>query len=166
MRVSVGWPGVSSRKRLNKVIGQCWASHTTADKTPQVFVSPVLADAGQVLETLAHELIHAWDDCKSGHRGDFAKLARRIGLTGKMTATVAGDELKARLDEIADQLGEYPHARLSTATRDGQGEKKQTTRMIKCECTCGYLARTSRKWLDEVGAPICPRCRTEMPVYA
>lgn len=152
---------------LVEVIGQCWASHTTADKTPQVFVSPVLSDAGQVLETLTHELIHAWDDCKSGHRGDFAKLAKRVGLEGKMTATHAGDALKARLDEIAAQLGDYPHARLSTGDRDGQGEKKQTTRMIKCECdACGYTARTTRKWLDEVGAPLCACNREPMTVHA
>ncbi|MFG3715839.1 hypothetical protein [Micromonospora sp. NPDC047730] len=165
VRVSVGWPGVSSRKGLTKVIGQCWASFTTADKTPQVFISPALADAGQVLETLVHELIHAWDDCKSGHKGDFAKLAKRVGLTGKMTATVAGDDLKAKLAEIAAQLGEYPHAKLSAGVRDGQGEKKQTTRMLKVECPdSGYTARTTRKWLDEVGAPICPCHKREMSV--
>jgi hypothetical protein len=29
--------------------------------------------------------------------------------------------------------------------------------MVKCECgDCGYTVRTSRKWLEESGAPICP----------
>lgn len=35
--------------------------------------------------------------------------------------------------------------------------KKQTTRLMKVLCAdCGYVARVSRKWLDEVGPPHCP----------
>ncbi|MFD6638362.1 hypothetical protein ACFWDN_21375 [Micromonospora chalcea] len=162
VRVSVGWPG--GRGKKNAVIGQCWNSHASADKVPQVFISPVLDDAAQVLATLVHELVHAWDDCKSGHKGDFAKLAKRLGLEGKMTATVAGEVLKARLAEIAEALGVYPHARLSTG-EGGAGEKKQTTRMLKVECAdCGYTARTTKKWLEEVGAPLCPCNREEMVI--
>ena len=33
----------------------------------------------------------------------------------------------------------------------------QTTRMLKCVCgKCGYTCRTTRKWLDAAGSPICP----------
>jgi hypothetical protein len=40
--------------------------------------------------------------------------------------------------------------------------KKQSTRMVKCECPdCGYIVRTTRKWLEE-GAPICPCNKREM----
>jgi len=29
--------------------------------------------------------------------------------------------------------------------------------MLKCECqTCGYTVRTTRKWLETVGASLCP----------
>jgi hypothetical protein len=29
--------------------------------------------------------------------------------------------------------------------------------MIKCECeTCGYIVRTARRWIEEMGAPHCP----------
>ncbi|RLK22675.1 SprT-like family protein [Micromonospora sp. M71_S20] len=162
VRVSVGWPGGKGKK--NSVIGQCWASWTAADKVSQVFISPVLDDAGQVLATLAHEVVHAVDDCKSGHKGDFAKIAKGIGLTGKMTATVAGDDLKVTLGEIAAFLGPYPHAKLSI-TDGGAGEKPQKNRQLKVECAaCGYTARTTRKWLDEVGAPLCPCNREEMVI--
>ncbi len=35
--------------------------------------------------------------------------------------------------------------------------KKQAARMLKCECAaCGYTVRTARKWLETVGAPLCP----------
>ncbi|HYD29212.1 hypothetical protein [Brevundimonas sp.] len=50
-----------------------------------------------------------------------------------------------------------PHGERSAAAPAG-GAKKQTARMIKCTCaTCGYVARTSRMWIVEVGAPHCPR---------
>ncbi|WP_412736301.1 transcription elongation protein SprT [Krasilnikovia sp. MM14-A1259] len=163
VKVSVGWPG--GRGKKNTVIGQCWASHASADKVAQLFISPVLDDAEAVLATLTHEVVHAVDDCKSGHKGNFARIAKGVGLAGKMTATVAGEALKPRLAQIAAQLGAYPHARLAHPTNTAKGEKTQTTRMIKVLCTaCGYSARTTRKWLDEVGAPLCPCNREEMEI--
>ena len=37
------------------------------------------------------------------------------------------------------------------------GPKPQGTRLLKCECAvCGYTARTTAKWLNGPGAPICP----------
>ncbi|WGH21403.1 SprT-like protease [Arthrobacter phage Emotion] len=164
VRVSVGWPGGSGRK--NSVIGQCWASSASADKVAQLFVSPVLDDAVRVLDVLAHELVHAVDDCQSGHKGRFAKIAKAIGLTGKMTATVAGDELKAKLDAIMADLGAYPHAALANGL-GAESPKKQGTRMLKVECGegSGYVVRMTRKWLDEFGAPTCP-CHGEQMVEA
>lgn len=156
VNVSCGFPG---GKSIHKVIGQCWSTAASADGAAQVFVSPMLSDVVDVLAVLVHELIHAWDDCKSGHKGAFAKAAKRVGLTGKMTATVAGDELRERLAAIADELGAYPHAGMAAAMGT---VKKQSTRMLKLECPRdGYVVRTTRKWLDELGAPSCP-CGSEM----
>lgn len=157
VRVSVGWPG--GRGKKNHVIGQCWASAAAGDAVPQLFISPVLDDASRVLDVLAHELVHAVDDCQNGHKGAFAKIAKAIGLTGKMTATVAGDELKPKLDAIVTKLGAYPHAALVAGAK--QGEPKQGTRMLKIGCPeCGYTARTTAKWLA-VGLPTCA-CGTPM----
>lgn len=158
VRVSVGWPGGSGRK--NSVIGQCWKTTASSDKVAQLFISPVLDDAARVLDVLAHELIHAIDDNESGHKGRFAKIAKALGLTGKMTATVAGDELKAKLDAIAADLGAYPHAAIVPAD---SGVKKQSTRMMKVECSegSGYKVRMTRQWLAEYGAPSCP-CHGEV----
>lgn len=155
VRVSVGWPGGRGRKDM--VIGQCWKSVAATDEVPQLFISPVLDDAARVLDVLAHELIHAVDDCTSGHRGAFARIAKAIGLEGKMTATVAGPELAGLLAGIVEEIGAYPHAALSNAV-PADGPKKQGTRMLKAECPegSGYNVRLTQKWLDEVGAPICP----------
>jgi hypothetical protein len=67
-----------------------------------------------------------------------------------MTATVAGETLLIRLREIITELGDYPHAKLTPINK-----KPQSTRMLKVECPdCGWMARTSRKWID-LGLPTC-----------
>lgn len=156
VRVSVGFPG--GRGKKNSVIGQCWASVVATDKVSQIFIHPKLADPVRILDVLAHEIIHAVDDCKSGHRGRFAKIAKGIGLVAPMTATTAGEDLKVRLTEISEALGAFPHAALGDVL---SASPKQTTRMKKVECpSCGYTLRTTEKWLS-VGLPTCV-CGTAM----
>jgi len=81
-----------------------------------------------------------------------------VGLEGKPTATVAGEQLRAKLGEIAEELGEYPHKALTPNAEI----KKQSTRMIKVSCFyCTdddgnpYTVRLTRKWI-EFGLPQCP----------
>lgn len=158
LRVSVGWPG--GRGKKGNVIGQCWSTAASTDEVAALFISPVLVDPVTILATLAHEIVHAIDDCQSGHRGRFAKIAKGIGLEGPMTATTAGEALTATLTEIAEGLGEFPHAAM-TGGGTGSGPKKQGTRMLKVECPAdGYTLRTTAKWI-EVGLPTCP-CGTLM----
>lgn len=155
VRVTCSWPGGGSRQ---KRIGECWAQSASRDGTHEIMISPVLADAVEVLAVLAHELVHAVVGVQHGHKAPFKRLARAIGLAGKLTATVAGPELRAKLAKIAGVHGPYPHAAI-----DPRNRKKQTTRMIKCECgECGYVCRTTRQWLDQAGAPICPACEVQM----
>lgn len=41
--------------------------------------------------------------------------------------------------------------------------EKQGTRLLKCRCaSCGYTVRTTRKWLDLAGPPICPTDRVAL----
>lgn len=165
VRVSVGWPGGRSK---GNVIGECWYGTMTADNVPQVFISPTLDDAARVLDVLAHELVHAATGPGVGHKGEFTRIAKGIGLTGKMTATVASPELAAKLAALALRLGRYPHAAISANAE--AAHPKQTTRMLKCACTndgCptfdsgkgeGYVVRTTAKWLESFGTPSCPAC--------
>lgn len=160
VKVSVGWPG--GRGRKNSVIGQCWHKDASTDGVAQIFVSPVLDDAVRVLDVLTHEIVHAIDENASGHKGNFARIAKAVGLEGKMTATVAGEGLKDVLEKTAEALGDYPHAALVNPGDGADGPKKQGTRMLKVECAegSGYKVRMTRQWIDEVGAPICP-CHNE-----
>lgn len=163
LRVSCGFPskgGLASRKR---VIGECWHPASSGDGSTEVFVSPTLGEADRVLGTLAHELVHAALGTGAGHGPKFRALAVAIGLTGKMTATVAGPEFLRWTEVAVETLGDYPHATLQGGI-PSDSPKKQGTRMVKCECPeCGYIVRTTQKWLD-VATPGCPSCEVEMKV--
>lgn len=152
--VSVGWPsrgGISTKKR---VIGQCWKPDCSKDGKSHIFISPMLERDTDVLATLLHELIHAWDRCESGHKGAFVELAKKVGLERPWTATHAGEELQLKLERIAEGLGAYPHVPLEPTMVQ---KKVQSTRMRKFTCDeSGYIVRTTTKWFDELGAPVCP----------
>jgi hypothetical protein len=163
VRVSIGWPSTGGLKK-NPTIGQCWRYEASTDKVPQIFISPTLGESTiVVLATLVHEMIHAWDDCQSGHKGKFAKAARKVGLAGKLTVTYAeeGSDLWNTLDAITESLGAIPHGALVVSAMNQQ-RPKQTTRMLKLvapDC-CGYTVRTTKKWLEEQGNPLCPHGET------
>ena len=101
---------------------------------------------------LVHELCHAVDNCQHGHGPAFRQIATAVGLTGKMTATVAGPQLAERLNALLSGMPGYPHRTLDVSVNG----KKQGTRLLKIVCpVCGYTARTTRQWLDR-GLPTCP----------
>jgi hypothetical protein len=154
VRVSCGFP--SSRALTRKrAIGECWASEAAEDKIAQIFISPLIKDSVEVLGVLTHEAVHATVGHKAKHGKVFRACAVAVGLEGKMTSTSVGKNLNQEFRvAFVPKLGQYPHATLKPT---GRPTKKQTTRMVKCECeNCGYSVRTSRKWLDEAGAPLCP----------
>ena len=158
IRVSCGFPSKSALSPTKRRIGECWGVESSEDKSFQVFISPFLKESLEVTATLVHELVHTavGIDCK--HRGPFPRVAKAIGLEGKMTATVAGAALIARIRELIEKLGEYPHARLVATNKP----KTQSTRMLKVVCkTCGCVVRMTRKWLDDAGLPTCG-CGGEM----
>jgi hypothetical protein len=153
LRVACGWPSHGAlRSKQGRVIGQCWHPLASADRHTEIFISPVLAAAEPVIATLVHELVHAAVGVEHGHGAAFKRCALALGLTGKMTATVAGPALQARIAALVAVVGQYPHASLDMEV----GRKKQTTRLVKAQCTaCGYTIRTTRQWLA-VGLPTCP----------
>lgn len=153
--VSAGFP---SKMGLSKRIGECWAAEASGDKTQHhIFINPRLEDPIEVIATLAHEMVHAADNGENGHKGPFTKMVRAMGLEGKPTATYAGDDFKEVVCKVLDECGFYPHVKLVSVSTPA----KQSTRMLKVEAKCcGYMVRTTKKWL-EVGVPMCP-CGNEM----
>ena len=146
VKVTCGFPvsgGAGSRKRT---IGQCFNRASSKAGVNEIFISPTIADTYEVLGTLIHELVHAVDDCVNGHTGEFVRMAKAVGLTGKPTQCGAekGTELWDKLEAYIAKHGEYPHEELMV-----EG-KKQTTRMLKIECPCcGFKVRASRKVIEE-----------------
>lgn len=139
-RVSCGFPiGYRGSRTGKVVIGQAFDPSISADGTAEVFINPILDNPAEVVSVLAHELVHVFAGNACGHKGEFARIARAIGLVGPLTATYAGSELQSKIDSITAALGLYPHARI-----DPNARKKQGTRLLKLECdACGWTARVS-----------------------
>jgi hypothetical protein len=163
VHVSCGWPssrGMSSKK---PTIGECWSDKASDDKVHQIFISPRLdkpIEPSGVLPTLAHEIAHAVVGLQEKHNKVFKRCVTAIGLKGKATATIGSENFLADMKPLVKKLGGYPHSKLNPGLRP---VKKQTTRLIKAECPdCGYNVRVTRKWLSEVGAPLCPCNQHEM----
>jgi len=150
--VSCGW----APKSAKKVLGVCFKRSESADGTNQIFITPNESDPVRVAAILLHELLHAADDCASGHRGDFAKWAREAGFETPLTKLHMSERLTEKLQGVVNAHGAYPHPAIRRVD-----EKKQTTRMLKVECVeCGFLFRCSNSQLQRLdeGAAVCPCC--------
>lgn len=157
VRVAVAFPSTRALSSTKARIGECWSDKCSGDGACEIMISPRLADPLVIIDTLVHELCHAAVGTEAGHKGPFVKLARALGLEGKPTSTHGGEEFRKQAAIVLKKLGPLPHAAL-TASRQ---RKVQTTRLIKCQCAeCGYIARTTTRWIEEAGAPLCP-CNNE-----
>lgn len=161
--VSRGWPSVKAFAKKGRRIGECWAPEASQGGFIEVFISPCLVTVEEILSTLAHELVHATVGTAAKHGKVFSQFGRAIGLEGKPTQMAASAEFSHEvLIPLAEQLGPYPHSALDRVLKEGGGpEKKQGTRMLKVVCKeCGYTARTTAKWIEDPGPPLCP-CNNE-----
>jgi hypothetical protein len=153
LQVSCGWP----HGHRKETIGQCFYKSNTADGTVHLFVSPALGDDGvRVLDVLVHELVHAAVGEGHGHRGDFKKLARLIGLEGPLTATIVseGTVLHGALKKIHTMLGTYPHSVINYKL--GKVKKDATWVRVKSTKNPEYTMAISIKNLKHSGFPLDP----------
>lgn len=156
VKVATGFPG-SGMKRTT--IGVHYPPGMTTNNINQVFISPVLEDSISVLETLVHELVHAaTPGVKRAHGKEFGKIARALGLEGKLTATHAGIELRAKLIAMVDTLGPYPHGAIVL-----RNKTKGVSSLVKLQCPeCEICCRMTNKEYSNYGGPICPSHDCEM----
>jgi hypothetical protein len=157
VHVSVGFPSKRATAKTHTSIGECWHGDGQNGKA-HIFISPLLDATGPAgaLATLWHECAHAALPAGVGHGAPFKQFMKATGLEGKATATVAGAELVTYFEKLDATLDGYPHDIINTGAG---GRKKQTTRLIKCECRgCEYIIRTTRTPLMHYGPPICPGC--------
>jgi hypothetical protein len=151
VRCTCGWPSRSALATKKRRIGECWSLKSSEDGTIEMFISPLIAQAHDVLPVLVHELVHAVVGVECGHKGRFIECAKAVGLERPWTATSAGSDLAQvirRWIQESDGLGRYPHAPLTA----NEQPRTQTTRMLKMECPdCGCIVRTTRVWLETHG---------------
>ncbi len=155
-RVTCGFPSKSGLASKKRRIGECWSPSASNDNTTEIIVSMTIDDPKQAIGILIHEMVHASVGCEHGHRGAFRKCALAVGLEGKMTSTTESQQLVDNfINPVIKELGEYPHSAIDYSQR-----KKQSTRMIKIECSsCGIKFRASRTVADQ--CHVCPVCEEE-----
>jgi hypothetical protein len=163
LRIAIGF---TSSGRRSRHIGECWDNQCSEDRHFEIFIRPDLSESKdlmpmQVAAILAHELVHAAIGVTAGHRKEFRRVARGIGLVGQMAATTAGPEFEEALWPVLKEAGPLPHGRLSStsgASSHSSRRKRQHPSRVECVCnTCGYAAHTTRRWFDLAGAPLCPK---------
>lgn len=150
-RVSVGFTGAG---KVSNVGGECWHIGNSADRTFEIFISPILDDPMRVADILCHELIHAAVGFEHGHKGEFATLALALGLQRPMMATTGGPAFIEWVRPFVEEVCPLPHARLSWREPIARGAEdpeadndngrpvagssnakpKQSTRMLKATC--------------------------------
>lgn len=124
----------------------------------QIFIVPSLSDVVQVPDVLTHELVHAVDDCQHGHGKEFKEIALSVGLQGpRMRSASAGDKLKARLTEIAAELGPLPHGALTRRPPRARNPDPPRARCPQCD----YRLAIPKKFLH-MGPPICSEYKVPM----
>ena len=141
--ITFGFPSTGARKSSNQRLGEYAHRFIKGNKILDGFISlhpTIFNEPSRVLDVLLHEMIHAAVP-EAGHRGPFRKLALRCGLTGKMTSTVAGPDLKSKFETwLKDRLPLMPPGYGDLAP----SRKKQTTRMLKYVCPgCGQIIRSA-----------------------
>ena len=153
-QVSCGFASTGTRSGH---VGQCWSTQSASNELNQIFISPTLKTAYDVIDTLVHELVHAVDNCEHKHGKEFKKIALKMGMKGPMRSAEAGPELKVTLTALLDLLGPYPHGHLKVSMLK---VARRNRPRAKCK-HCGYQVPMLKKFLA-YGPPICPNDKVEM----
>lgn len=155
--------GFTSRGSRGARVGECWSDTSSADGHFEIFIKPTLEGAARICDVLTHELVHAAVGLDAGHNQHFRRVSTSLGLTGKATATVAGEGWYKWALPIIDALGAMPYGALSGD--QSSARKKQNTALLKVECpACGWLARVTRKHIaphSHLDCPV-PECSGEL----
>jgi len=149
---TIGFPSRKAVSPVRRSGGQCWASSVSENGMNFICISPLIKTDVERLDILAHEMAHAVDDCKSGHRGNFVKICKDIGLTkGAPSSASAGAALMHVIEQISRELGPCPFTALNYTPRVRKAAKP--THKLECP-QCKFACRTSEGDV-EVGLPTC-----------
>jgi hypothetical protein len=110
VHLSVGFSSAGYRINTKRVIwGMCYTRRMDKDGINQIFIAPLLDDPITVLETLAHELVHAIDDCKHSHGPVFQQISKDLKLTDCRSVNMIDYLETVKFYRwMLDELGRYP----------------------------------------------------------
>lgn len=154
VKASVGFASGGLR---SNAIGQCWPRKGAKDNLNHIFIAPSLGTAFEAIDTLAHELIHAVDDCEHKHGKEFKAIALALGMKGPMRSAAAGEKLKPKLEAILKTLPPYPHGKLNAPP---MRIRSNPPPKACCEI-CGYKVTVPKRFLH-FGPPLCPTHKVPM----
>jgi hypothetical protein len=135
----------------------CYSSALTPDGANEIYISLSITDPVKAALTLLHELIHAADDNRSGHKGEFERLALQVGFERPLTHYSPSDQLITRTKELLELLPPSPLVPMASP-------QKEKGRMVQYTCTnldCGFFFHTTKRQaakLEEAEEPACPVC--------
>ena len=158
VKISCSW-ALGNRAKNKKTLGQCFPKSWSDADINEIVIVPTVSDSFEIADTLAHELAHAVDDCKSGHGKGFKDICLAVGLDGttQMRYAKAGDMLSDKIKAIIEKVGEYPHDKMNISDR-----KKQSTRNLKVECSsCGFGWRASKTMIMRMTNMECNGCGSD-----
>ncbi len=180
VKIVYGTGGIRSRRR-GTTFHEQWS---TGGETPVDLIEICAfgeSDLIQVAGTTLHELGHALNRPGEGHGGAWKAACVRLGLRGVKAARqmyTLDDSFAPGVAEAIQALDVPTDGAPAGCNGAGsvtlnwfkggcsagigtQGGKSRGagsgSRMVKVSCgECGYIARTTRRWLKKAGAPLCP----------
>ena len=160
--ISCGYPPNTRTGSKNTTFGVHINPLASESGKHEIFLNPIMANSLEVIDVLAHELVHAiqthlFPKCKKAHGKEFIKICKAVDMTGskKFAQAEASEDFKKDLNDIIHKIGEYPHSAINLNAK----RKKQSTRNIKVECSnCSYSYRTSKTNILSMTNTTCNAC--------
>lgn len=149
-RIVSGFPSGGER---GHDVAEVWSDDGGASYT--ILVRPDTRDRIRLAAGLAHKLARIAAGPDDTDSQVFRRIAVSVGLRGRKTEEPPGALFRKLAKPVLRAVGPLPPS--PAGPPDALRRPKQSTRLVKVSCArCGYVARVSRKWLDQSGPPHCP----------
>lgn len=162
--LGITWPPTHDRREVRvaltqmgaTTLGNCHpASKSTDGRTNNINLSTDQGEPLELVHTLLHELLHAFDNCMSGHRGRWKRWADQIGI---QRAGHTRGPIAERLVQDALRSVGTPAAHVQTVVT--RRNSNSQVRFSCSECS-GYVHMPAK--LAEGGFEIgCVKCNRVM----
>ena len=112
VNINVGFGSSGFRSGTKKyTLGWCYARRMSAAWINDIYITPLVEESSVALSVLAHELVHAIDDCKSGHGETFKQISKDLKLTD--CTQVGLLDFRETVDfyrRVLAKIGRYPRS--------------------------------------------------------